>query len=138
MSMRWWHEGEKIPEDITAYHRRMYDNGNITICMSGEFVLGYIEVWRVNFEQWGRLVCHAPFDIYEENITDGNIAIVSNMFIRPEFRNGKVYKKLRNDFFKQNSHCDYYVGEALRKKSQPIKVFKRENLSSKLFKTGEK
>jgi len=87
-------------------------------------LLGYVESWRLNFEQWGRMVCHVkPFDVGLEDIETGPIAVVANVTIHPAYRSSHVIRELRHLFFEQNAGAKYLVGEALRKKTQPIKVF---------------
>ena len=124
-----WTKKKISNEEITKYHQRLYDSGNIIVYRELGVILGYVEVWRINFEQFGRLVCHVPFSAYLENVKDGNIAYVANTWIDKNFRRSNVTKYLKDEFFKQNQHCDFFVGEALRKvSSQPIKVFKRKKL----------
>ena len=124
-----WHKKKLSYEDSIEYHRKMIEKGNIFYVLGNYgIVLGYCESLRVNFEQWGRLVCHAPFYSYDENTTDGNICVVHNVWIEKDFRNSYVVKELRTKFFQLNKHCEYFVGSALRKKTQPIKVFNRAKL----------
>lgn len=132
----WWQSHSMPYEEAIKYHTKLYNQGNIVVYQEDDKVIGYLEVWRINFEQFGKLVCHEHFSAYHEEINRGNIAYVANTWIQPDKRGGYVYKSLRNLFFRNNFMCNYYVGQALRKKTQPIKVFKKSDLSSKLFKTG--
>ena len=128
----WWQSHNETPAGITNYHQAMLDKENIiTYVLNGE-LLGYVEHWNINFEQFGRLICHEKFIAPLENTTDGNICYVANTWIKPEYRNSFVYKELKYKFFEQNSHCEFYVGEALRKKHCPIKVFKRSEIWGKI------
>ena len=121
-------------KDITSYdeslnyHTQMLDKGVILTYKKEGELLGYVEAWKINFEQFGRLVCHVPFKQLQENITDGKIAYVANTFILPEYRNSEVYKILKSKFFEYTKNCDYYCGVALRKKHQPIKVFTKKEI----------
>jgi hypothetical protein len=115
----------------------MLGRNAIIIYQQEDMVLGYFEVWLINFEQFGRLVAHAPFNQIDEDIISGNLAYVANTWIHPDFRQGAVYKILRNRFFLKCCKCDFFVGSALRKKTQPIKVFTRLQLHSKLFVEGK-
>ena len=133
-----WHKNKLDHEEAIKYHTRMLDNGNIICYLEDDKLLGYVEFWRINYEQFGRLVCHAPFSGYLEDVTSGNIAYVANTWIHKDHRFTNVYKEMKKLFFKENSHCDYYVGEAIRKKTGLIKVFAKANLKSRLFKKGEK
>ena len=132
-----WH-GEKLSYDSALnYHTKLYNQGNIQIYEKDGIVLGYFEVWFINFEQFGRLVCHIPFPAMDEDVISGKLAFVANTWIHPDFRSGVIYKLLRNRFFKMSHHADYYCGSALRKKTQPIKVFKVKDLVNKLYTKGE-
>ena len=106
----------------------MIDKGNLLYIEQKGILLGYIEFWFINYEQFGRLVCHEHFSAVHEDTTTGNISYVANTWIHKDYRRSWVYKSLRNLYFKANAHCKYWVGSALRKKSQPIKVFGRSKL----------
>lgn len=129
-----WH-GEKLSyQEALAYHTKLYNQGNIQVYEKDGIVLGYFEAWFINFEQFGRIVCRLPFSGMGEDILSGKLAYVANTWIHPDFRAGVVYKVLRNRFFNICNKCDYYCGVALRKKTQPVKVFKVSDLKSKLYK----
>jgi len=125
-----WHRYKEPKESIDRYHERLIENGNIITVSDGDILLGYLEFWKITFEQFGRIVCGEHFSAYHEDVQGGLIAYVANAFIRPEYRNTGVYKKLRHKFFEANSNCTHFVGEARRKKSAPIKVFKRSQIAS--------
>jgi ribosomal protein S18 acetylase RimI-like enzyme len=127
----WWHERKLTEEDAKRYFRKLFLQGNIVYYLSelDNELLGYVESWRINFEQFGRLVCHAPFSAYNENVTGGNIAYLANTWIKPEHRRTNVYRVLRLKFFTANYNCEYFVGRALRKKTQPIKVLTRSQIN---------
>ena len=114
-------------EHITNYHAYMLENNRLDYYIENGELLGYVESWKINFEQWGRLVCHAPFNPLQENIGSGDIAYVANVTIKPEYRKDVIAKYLRNKFFIRNFDCEYFVGEANRKKTGLIKVFTKKN-----------
>ena len=132
----WWHQEKKSYTQAVNYYNVLLKKGNILYYEIEGRVVGYVEFWRINFEQWGKIVCHEKIYIDIEDISNGNICYVTNVWINKEYRNTDVVKTLTLNFFKQNYRCDYFVGEALRKKTQPIKVFKRSELHSKLFTGG--
>jgi len=122
-------------DELDRYHRRMLDCDAIrTVLDASGNLLGYVEYWRINFEQFGRLICKAGFNVHEEDIVSGPICYLSNTCIHPEHRRGPVYKTLRTMFFEKNFGAEYFVGEALRKKHQPVKVFKRTDFIKKYLK----
>lgn len=128
-----WQEQLMSKEDAISYFEAMIKRGNIISLQDNGILLGYVEVWRINFEQFGRLVCKAPFYTLEESTEYGPICFVANVWIKPDFRRGMVFKALEAIFFKMNNKCEYYCGFAWRKKTRPVKVFKREALTSELF-----
>ena len=131
LSEEWWHEKKLDRTEADKYFSRLLSTGNIiTYSLNGE-LLGYVEVHRLTFEQWGRIVCHAQFSAYLEDVQHGPVAYVANTYIKPEYRRTNVYKILRLGFFKFTYNCEYFVGHALRKKTQPIKVLRRDKALKK-------
>lgn len=124
----WWQKNKMPYEEAVKYHTKMFEQGNIQVYEVLGKILGYVESWAINFEQWGRIVCHAPFCSYSEDVNSGNIAYVANVWVHPNYRNGAVIAYLKKKFFEKNWMCEYFVGDALRKKTQPIKVFSKQDL----------
>lgn len=93
-------------------------------------VLGYCEYWRVTFEQLGRMVCHERFDVSQEDIETGPIAVVNNVTIKPCARRSTAIRYLRDQFWNRNADATYYTGEAARKKENLWKVFKVSSLKT--------
>lgn len=124
----WWQSHNETVEGITLYHQTMIDKGNLLYIERDGKLLGYVEFWLINFEQFGKLVCHEHFSAIHEDTTTGNISYVANTWIAKDYRRSWVYKSLRNLYYKCSNKCEYFVGNALRKKTQPIKVFKRSEM----------
>lgn len=121
-----WHQTKLPKKEAWIYFATAVQKGRILARTDGDRLLGYVESWRISFDQFGRLLCQLPFDIGIEDIEHGNICYVANIFVRKEHRRGDVFAWLKHEFFKQNIGCEYLVGEALRKKTQPVKVFKMQ------------
>lgn len=126
-----WHKTKLSKEAARRYFETIIKKGRIISYTDKGSVVGYCESWRINYEQFGRIICCESFYPMEEDIENGNIAYLANTFIYPDYRQGKVYVTLRNRFMEQNKECDYFVGEARRKKVGLIKVFKREEIFKK-------
>ena len=126
-----WHTTKLDKEEARKYFNKLIETGNILYHEEEGEVLGYVEVWKLNYEQWGRVVCHAPLSAYLEDVSKGHIAYVANVYIKPEHRRSKVAKILKMRFFKATINCRYFVGHALTKKSQPIKVLTRNAMLKK-------
>jgi hypothetical protein len=130
-----WHQG-RIPDEVA---RRTYevalDKGNLILSLDSlGNLMGYCEYWKLNFEQLGRLLCKGGIDISLDDITNGNIAWVAGVFIKPEFRSSIVIDYLKTEFFKKTFRCEYFVGEARRKRHAPLKVFSRQEFYEKYAK----
>lgn len=104
-----WHKNKLSKEEADEYHRRLIMQKNIITYIEDKKLIGYIEVWKINFEQLGRLICEIPFFVFDENITDGNIAYISNMWISPDHRFNLVNKRIVKDFFNRFSSCEYML-----------------------------
>jgi len=118
-----WHEYKLPREEAEKYFKRLIGKGRILWVTDNKRIVGYVESWRINYEQFGRIICKETFSAYTEDVETGNIAYVANTWIHPDYR-WEVYKILRNKFFNQNKDCEYFVGDARRKRTGLIKVFK--------------
>lgn len=137
-SEEFWHEEKLSEEESKKYFTTLLGKGRIITICHYDTLIGYVESWRINFEQFGRLVCHASFSAFLEDVETGPICYVANVWVKKEHRRGDTIKLLKNLFFTANYTAEYFVGEALRKKTQPVKVFTRQELYFKYFgKEGE-
>jgi hypothetical protein len=104
----------------------LLDKGRIVYHEELGELLGYVESWRINYEQFGRRICnqHMKFDVGLENIQTGPVCYLANTTIRPSHRMGYVYMILADKFFEQNSDAEYFCGRASRKRPGLVKVFK--------------
>ena len=105
-SNEWWHRVKLSPEDAQEYHEKLLDQGNIIAFVENGILVSYIEVWCINFEQLGRLVCELPFYVYDEDIENGNIAYVANLWV---FDN-EARVELLEDFVDNFGECEFLAG----------------------------
>lgn len=122
LNEEWWIKDKLPKEEINKYHSKLIEKNRLLFIEKDSKLVGYVESWRLDYTQWGRIVCHEQFLPLVEDIITGDICYVANVWVDKEYRNSNVIKLLRNAFFMQNCDCKYFVGEALRKKTQPIKV----------------
>ena len=120
-----WHKNKMSEEEAHNYHKKMLERGNILTYLEDDEIVGYVEVWKINFEQFGKLICQVPFSGLYEDVSSGYIAYVANTWIKESVRNTKVIKILRAKFFNFCHDCAFFVGEAERKKSGLVKVFRQ-------------
>lgn len=102
-----WHKNKLNEEDANKYHERLLMQGNILTYVKDDKLIGYVEVWKINYDQLGRILCEKPFFVFDENITDGNIAYIHNMWIAPESRMVLVKKEILRDFMNKFSMCEF-------------------------------
>lgn len=127
-----WHGEEKLSqEEADKYHEKLLGQGSIITVQDGYFLCGYTELWLINYEQFGRIICHERFSAMDEDVVGGNVSYVANVWVHPDYRDKGVLKLMRNRFFDKSKHCKFFVGQALRKKTQPVKVFKVSDIHLK-------
>lgn len=125
-----WHSERMSRISAYKYYEKLLHDGNIITISDNDILCGYCEMYRLSYEQFGRIICGEPFSAVQENVLNGQIAYVANTYIRPEYRRGQVYRMLRERFFEFNKDCTHFCGIARRKKSAPVKVFRRSEIMS--------
>ena len=127
------HEEDNL-ERSSRLFQILLDKNRIITCFGpdGELI-GYVESWRIDYQQLGYLICHAGYPINFDNwdIENGNICYLTNIIIHPDYRFKYVIQYLKLEFMRQNYSCDYFIGQAYRKKHQPLKVFTRQKFYDK-------
>jgi len=118
-------------QEAKNYFEIAIAKGRIHFVSDGAKLLGYCESWRINYDQFGRILCDLPFNIKTEDVETGNLAYVANVTISPENRNSSVIRQLTHSFFKANIACDFFCGIARRKKHQPVKIFTKQEAYKK-------
>ena len=125
----YWHTSRLTRTQFDHYTQKLIDQGNIFYVQDGDKIVGYTEVWKINYSQFGRLLCVENIIADGEDVLNGNIAYVANVFIDPLYRQkfghiDGVIKKMRKQYFEFTENCQYHVGEAKRKSTGLVKVFK--------------
>lgn len=113
-------------EAIQRYHSWLLEKDLIRVIMPGCRLLAYISYYRLSFEQLGRMVAHENIDCYNEDLEHGPICWVTDVTIDQSCKEPWVPKELKRLFFEKNQDADFFIGHAIyKKRSQPIRVFKR-------------
>jgi ribosomal protein S18 acetylase RimI-like enzyme len=120
------------------YTDKLIRQGNIFFVLDGEKVVGYTEVWKINFSQFGRLVCGEDIKAAEEDVSTGKLGYVANIWIAPEYRTGfggmrNVVKEMRRMYYTFTRDVDYHCGQAKRKNAFLIKVFDNRKLKGSKY-----
>lgn len=124
----YWHTNKLSQEESDKYHERLLLNGNILTYILKDELIGYLEYWNITYEQFGRLVCGKPIATDMENIVDGNISLINNMWIHPDYKHGDAFDMLSAMFLTKNNKSDFYVAFRRVKRNQPIQVYTRSEI----------
>lgn len=91
-NFEWWHKTRMSYSEAIHYHKKCYDNGNIHIYEEHGEVLGY----------------------YQRYFKD-DTCILYNLYIKPEYRQGRIFKELYRHFFKtMPNNIKYITGEKVK------------------------
>lgn len=104
-----WHTKKLSVEESFEYFLKLLSQGNIIIFMDGEKVCGYLEFFRITPQQFTKILDN-NFYTFDENITDGPICYISDLFIRKEYRRGLAIKYLKQIFMNINRDCTCFIG----------------------------
>jgi hypothetical protein len=124
-----WHKKRLTEEEFYHYTFRLINTNNLFYELVNNKVTGYVEVWRINYEQFGRISCGEKFYVYDENITDGCIAYISNMWSE----NIITTNNLTLEFINRFGHLKYMTTE--RRKGTSVRVYPMKRIS-KISKIG--
>lgn len=123
-----WHKSKLSEEESNEYHERLLMQGNILTYVKDGELKGYIEYWCITPEQLGRIITNQPILTDVEDILNGQIAYINNMYIDPEYRNGEAFDMLSTMFLVKNKDADVFVACQNLKRHKPIQVYSREDL----------
>jgi ribosomal protein S18 acetylase RimI-like enzyme len=121
-------------DELTAYFIAMEHRKNLIVELDFEFaIIGFIELWRINYEQLGRIMVHGLIDAREEDTSSGPICFLANLAIHPDYRSDKHLDRiLRNRFFKENYQCEYFCGDSRRRiHHHTFNIYKRTDIMNK-------
>lgn len=128
-----WHTSRLTFDQFCQYTQKLIDDGNIFYVCDGTKVVGYTEVWKINYSQFGRLVCGENIAAANEDVITGKLAYVANVWSDPLYRErfGKmdgVIKAMRKKYYEFTEGVTYHCGQAKRKNAQLVKVFRADKL----------
>jgi len=134
------HKVENFDQSEEIFSTLIGKNRIIHYQDSDENVIGFVESWRIDYQQFGWLLCHPeyPSNLNVWDLNKGNICYLANVIIHPDYRFSHVYQYLKTEFFRQNYACDFFVGQAYRKRHQPLKIFTRQEFYDRYAKEESK
>lgn len=122
-----WHKNKLSEIEANKYHERLLMQGNIiTYVIDGE-LKGYLEFYRINYEQLGRIVCGLALN-HTEDLLTGNIAFINRMWVKQELRNTSVFNIIGNEFLSKNHNAHIFATMQHHKHHKPFQIYTREEL----------
>lgn len=124
-----WHKSKLPKEEADKYHERLLMQGNIITYVKNMELVGYLEFYRLTNEQFGRWVCGYQIPVLEEDITEGPVAVITNMYIDEGARHGEAFDMLSAMFLAKNQDAEFFVAHRRTKKSQPLQIYSKSDLN---------
>ena len=118
-----WHKNKMTIKEAKKYHNRLLKSRNIICYEEDGELLGYFELWKVTPKQLNVIISNNGFSAYHENVNDGNIAYLANLWIKPNMRKSHVYKMLKIMWFNHTKSCSHYSGEEVKRNNR-LRMFK--------------
>ena len=133
-----WITNKLTKEQFFLYTDKLIRQGNIFFILDGDRVVGYTEVWKISFSQFGRIICGEKFCADGEDVISGNLGYVANVWTDQEYRQGfgtmkGVVKEMRKMYYAFTADVEYHVGMALRKNAHLVKTFKASSLKGEKY-----
>ena len=121
-----WHKKKLPVEEINNYHEKMMNMRQIlTYIVDGELI-GYLEFYRITFEQFGRICCNEQLSDTED-LSSGPVAFINRMYIKEEHRRSDLFMELVNQFIERNINAEHYATLQHHKKHKSLQVFYRKD-----------
>lgn len=121
------HKDTLALSDIEAerYYTKMVNDGRIEYVLQNDELVGFLESWRLTYEQAGRVLCWKDFNAVEENVKDGGIIFLVDIWVKEGYRDGTINKVLINAYKEANK--DVHSGFSKRHNGKYIRVYNKEN-----------
>lgn len=113
--------------EAMQYFERLMMNGNIITYVKDGELCGFLEFWKVSTEQFGRICCNMTLD-HSEDLLNGNIGLITRMWITPDMRNGETFLHLGREFLRVNEECTHYAWLQSQKRHKPLQVYSKEDM----------
>jgi hypothetical protein len=102
-------------------------NGNIITYVKDGELLGFIEFWRISYEQFGRVCCNLSLD-HGEDLLNGNICLITRMYIIPGLHFGETFINLGRLLLEKNKNCVFFTAQQEQKKHKNLQVYTRDQV----------
>ena len=122
-----WHTQRLNEKEFIGVKKYLMDKGLLFVEIIEDEVIAYCEVWKINYHQFGRISCGELLYTYDENLNEGNIAYISNLWIKDIHRNTNIIDILNDRFVDKYSGCKYVALK--RKHGLPYRVYPMKRIS---------
>jgi DNA-directed RNA polymerase subunit H (RpoH/RPB5) len=117
-----------LPHDeAVQYFERLMMNGNIITVVNDGELEGFLEYWNISNEQFGRICCNVTL-AHEEDLLNGNICLITRMYITPGERNGHTFLHLGSELLRRTKNVTHYAALQMHKKHKPIQTYTRSEI----------
>lgn len=114
-------------QEALDYFERLLMNGNvITYIQDGE-LLGFIEFWRLSYDQWGR-ICSNLTLTHDEDLIEGPVCLITRMWIKQDLRNGEAFLYLGRIFLDKNKDTTHFAAQQPLKRHKPLQIYSRDEV----------
>lgn len=114
-------------DEAMKYYERLMMNGNVITYIKDGELLGFLEFWRITNEQFGKICCGLTLT-HDDDLTNGNICLISGMYIKSDLRNGETFLYLGRTFLEKNKNATHFCAMQAHKKHKPVQVYTREDV----------
>lgn len=121
----WWQSHKETLAGITNYHQTMIDKQNLICYVENGEILGYYEIWKVNWKQLKSILKNKTFIAPFEDTLSGNICYLANLWVKKDCRKNYVFKKLKRIFNIHTESCDYFVGNETKNNNR-LRFYRRK------------
>ena len=113
--------------EAEKYFERLMMNGNIITYVQDGELLGFLEWWAITPEQFGRVCLNIPIN-HQEDLLNGEICLITRMWIIPDLRNAQTFISLGTQLLRKNMTATHYVALQYHKHWKPIQVYTRSEI----------
>ncbi len=114
-------------DEAIKYFERLLMNGNIITYIKDNELLGFLEYWRCTPEIFGKVCLGLPI-LHDTDLLNGNIALITRMYIVPDLRNAETFLTIGREFLSKNLDATHYVALQNHKKHKPIQIYGKEEI----------
>ena len=114
-------------EEALKYFERLLMNGNIITYIKDNELCGFLEFWRITPETFGKVCLGLPIS-HDTDLLNGNICLISRMYITPDLRNTETFINLGRTFLEKNKDATHFAAIQTHKRHKPLQIYSRDEI----------